>query len=212
MSNLFATITTQDYNNSLIYAQMRLLKEKTDAYNKTNPNVVWQDAFSDGRVTYGCPVGLTGGCVQGYTKITNMGECISAGPYTPNDPNKGLGISVDGNGNITGSITPYYLEWRNDIQGNGNCYLGNWAFRDKCVNGIPQGGKTGLLNWDPNSNSCVMTKRFCDEYGFLNYEPGSANPPSGDGGSCELNAGQYVASLFGTTFSRGLIGKGCFKN
>jgi hypothetical protein len=192
----FATITGDDFANAITYAKMRLLKEKTDALSKTNPNVQWTDDFSDKSVSYNCPSGLSGPCVQGYPRIVSKTECQTIGPYNPNDPKQGA------------DPLQYYLEWR---EKEGNCYLGNWAFRNACSS-LPQGGKTGHLRWDTDTRNCNMTRDFCDVNGFLDYEPGDRGAPgSGDGGTCQMTTSQDIASIFGNTFARGVVGGGCWK-
>lgn len=191
----FPTITSDDFSNAVFYARNRLLKEKTDALTQKNPNVVWQNSFSDGSTVYRCPSGVTG-CVQGWPRIASQTECLSQSYYSSKDPSKGT------------NPANWYLEWATDPTTNvSNCYLGNWGYRHFCDT-TPQKGN---FYWDDSTNSCYITKNFCDANGFLDYAPGTKNPPgSGNGGSCQMSPGQDVASIFGMTFARGVIGKSCW--
>ena len=181
--------TNTDFTNSLIYARMRLLHEKTMELNKTNSNVDWQDINDDKTVPYFCPKGLEE-CYYGFPKIITEQECKNQSTYKI-----GKDISYR-----PGYKNGWFLNWN-----NGNCYKSNDLYATECkTNFDTKLKKDDLLNYDPKNQTCKITKDYCDAYGYVNYDATT--------NSCEMNTGQTVAeAIFGDTIARGVFGGACFK-
>ena len=181
--------TDTDFNNSLIYARMKLLHDKTMELKKTK-NVDWQNINDDETVPYFCPKGLT--CYYGFPKITSSDECKLQNTYK---------IGTDAS-KQPGYKNGWYLNWNDSDK---NCYKSNYLYATECNTDFDTKLKSdGLLKYDSENQICNITKAYCDAYGYKNY---NANTQS-----CEMNAGQTVAdALFGDTISRGVFGGACFK-
>ena len=186
--------TSTDFTNALLYAQMRLLYEKT----QKNPNVQWKNINDDGTIPYFCPPELKD-CYYGFPKITSPDECKKQSTY---DLSKIKDISSQPPGNKNG----WYLRWNAN---DSNCYKSNHLFTYECNHNFDNPLKAdGLLQYDSDTQQCNITKKYCDKYGYKNYNEGTA--PNYLDRSCEMNTGQTVSeALFGDTISRGVLGGAC---
>jgi len=180
--------TDTDFTNSLIYARMRLLYEKTDALKKNNVAVEWQNINDDGTVPYFCPKGLT--CYYGFPKINSKEECQTQNNYK---------IGTD-ESNRPGYKNGWFLHWNDK-----NCYKSNDLYATQCKKNFGEKLKTDdLLNYNPDDQTCNITQKYCDAYGYKNFDANNK--------SCEMTTGQTVAdALFGETIGRGVFGGACFK-
>ena len=187
--------TSTDFTNALLYAEMRLLYEKT----KKNPTNVleWQNINDDGTIPYFCPPGLKN-CYYGFPKIKDSGECTKQNTYK---------ISSDPNTDKPGYKNGWYLKWNAN---NNNCYKSNYLFAYECNHNFDNSlKKDGLLKYNSDTEQCNITKEYCDAYGYLEYNEGTA--PNYSDRSCEMTTGQTVAdALFGNTIGRGILGGACF--
>jgi hypothetical protein len=203
-----AHITFVDMQNAYRYARMRVLYEQNQA--SPNKDLSWVWTNSDQTPSYTCPRGLT--CYDGYFRINNRQKCQELGQ-------KGFQQyrTADNAGTVKPSAqTGYFLEWRGSDAG-GDCYMANPVFAKQCMtnnfdNHPDNDGKkraTGLF-WDSGQGKCFITKDYCDSIGDASYKPGPE--ANGNGGVCELSAGQKAADFFlGSTVARGLIGGACNK-
>ena len=182
--------TNTDFTNSLMYARMRLLYEKTDALKEKNVDVVWQNINDDGTVPYFCPKGLT--CYYGFPKINSEVECKKQSTYK-------IGKDVS---KQPGYKNGWFLNWNDNDK---NCYESNYLYATKCNTNFDTKLKSdGLLKYDYDSQKCNITIEYCDAYGYKNYDASTK--------SCEMNTGQTVAdAIFGDTISRGVFGGACFR-
>lgn len=196
MSSLMTQFTSVDHRNAQTYALMKILKSKTDAIGG---NIKWQDK-SLTISTYPCPKGLT--CPDGTPVITTKDECMKRSTWDK-DPTSipTVDPSVE-NG--------YFLRWQDDV---GTCFIGNHLFRNACMSGFPKDKEKvnakSLPTYNKDTGQCLITKNYCDKFGYDSYTPGPL--PNGDGGSCKMSGGMTVVdALFGDTLSRGVFGGGCF--
>jgi hypothetical protein len=209
-SSIKGYITSTDVRNAEKYARMKIMYEMSQL-PEYQDKLEWVNLKNDGTSTYLCPPGLT--CKEGYFRIKTKNECNRLSNFAQ---------YMNSEEPEPGPDNGYYLEWRNDNDGVGQCYLGNPDFRKTCMTGnfdpaSPNYGKGVILNnglrYDENSGRCLITRKYCDstaQYGYK--EPDSRSPLYPDGGSCDLSAGQkWVDFFFGTTVSRGLYGAKCFK-
>lgn len=200
-----AYITSIDTQNSYLYAINKLLLEQTNNYALkaggtiqdngivTGGTIVWQPSKQDGSVSYPCPSGLK--CWEGIPKISTKEECKARSTYTVDVP---PGYK-DGKGG-------WYLNWIPSSENGqqGDCYPGNYFFRHKCENNFLDDGDSsrgkGLLQWDDDTNRCLMTKAYCSVYGDNVYDDGNGGDKPG--GTCELTTGKMVSdAIFGKTIT-----------
>lgn len=199
MSSLMAQFTSVDHRNAQTYAIMKILKSKTDNVIKQNGALVWRENSST-ISTYPCPKGLS--CPDGIPAIATKDECMQKSMWDK-DPQSIPTVDPS-------TKNGYFLQWREDTK---TCFIGNHLFRNECMSGFPQNDEKvdakSLPTYNKDTGQCLITKSYCDKFGYDSYTPGPL--PNGDGGSCKLSGGMLVAdALFGDTITRGVFGGGCF--
>ena len=150
-------------------------------------------------------------CYEGTIRIANKQECLSKSKYISDASTVKQYLNflkwLPPLNNIN---DPYKYSFDTSKSDKGDCYYGNWWFKDRCLNSFTDDGDPaygqikGKLKYDEDVGRCLITREYCQATGQAAYEP----PPGGDestpGGTCELNGGQKALDFFlGQTAARG---------
>lgn len=209
-SSIKGYLTSNDVKNAEKYARMKIMYEMANSPHYQD-KLAWIDTKRDGTSTYICPPDME--CKDGYFRIKTQAECSRLSNFSQ---------YMNSENPEPGPVNGFYLEWKKDKDGIGQCYLGNADFRKMCMTGnfdpsSENFGKNIVVNnglrYDENTGRCLITQKYCDSTGQFGYNtPDPRNPLSPNGGECTLSTGQkWVDFFFGTTVSRGLYGGKCFK-
>lgn len=224
-----ATYTGEDYANANTYATMRLLYEKMDNFNRTykrNPANInkpeplqWVHRYLNGQQTsYPCDMKNPNlKCYEGVIRIANKEECKRVGKYVSYKDIDPVNAYKDYM-KFTQWLPPsrntnnyYDYDFDTSKIDRGDCYYGNWQYKDACDNFfIPQPDREEKkwafdrfqpLRFDEDTGRCMLTREYCVSTGQNAYTPGTGR--NGEGGECELTGGQKAMDyLGGTTFAR----------
>jgi hypothetical protein len=181
-NQLPATYTSIDLANARKYAEMRLLKEKMEAYNKVASGSVkplkWVDRYSTGGVSYMCPDSLKNltapnRCVEGIVRIATKAECKAKSTFDYNkfkSNEKHLpGIE---NGYPLIWLPPAKVESSPDGRSskvfdfsnsdNGDCYMENFIYKKACEDGFyrPDEKSVGSKNCETCGSQVKNTLKY----------------------------------------------------
>lgn len=225
-----ATYTGIDIANAQRYASMRMLYEKVQQYNSANttpsnqPPLEWINRYPDGKQTsYPCDMNNTGlKCYEGAVRIFNEDECNARSVYNPDATNPNDYFKyLQWLPPLKNTTDPYSYNFDLSKRSQGDCYYGNWMYRNGCENAfmdkptkdqqfeVDKDNKTKMwellhnkLHFDDTTGQCLMSKDYCHSTGYGKYTSPDGTEDDVYGGTCSLTGGQkaleYVAGSTAT--------------